>query len=294
MFKSDFENYISYKDPVYINPEYGRNISCREGCYEYDWLPADTEKLFIENFKKDPKNESLLYYAQNPIKYKLNKQYFRTYDDFDVNEPGNVFLGCSHTFGIGNHLENTWSYLVNEQIDGKFYNMGIPGASIQNVFSAFAYYVEKLTINNVFIFLPHPYRFVEYHDSIPYTYNLSEIVSKSFLSTHSRRTVDNYISPEYTYLIFYAFLNALENLCKKNNIPCFFLGTIPTTTFGAEGGIKARDLSHFSINLNKILASTMLKMYEKDIQLDSNKYKLWRHSTAEAPFINPLEEIKTI
>ena len=37
------------------------------------WFPMDSEELFNNNLKKEPKNKSLLYYLDNPITYKLNE-----------------------------------------------------------------------------------------------------------------------------------------------------------------------------------------------------------------------------
>ena len=40
------------------------------------------------------------------IEYKLNNEGFRTPDDFNSMDEGNIFLGCSHTFGVGLPIEN--------------------------------------------------------------------------------------------------------------------------------------------------------------------------------------------
>ena len=35
------------------------------------WLPADSEKTFLERLKKDPNNPSLQHYIKHPIEYKM-------------------------------------------------------------------------------------------------------------------------------------------------------------------------------------------------------------------------------
>ena len=79
----------------------------------WDWLSPDRLDLFEKNYNQY-NNESLIYYKENPIKYRLNNYGFRSHDDFDDINEGNIFLGCSHTLGVGHHLENTWAYKLNE------------------------------------------------------------------------------------------------------------------------------------------------------------------------------------
>ena len=95
---------------------------------EYGFIETDSEVVWNEILRKkynNFNNFSIKYYIENPIKYKLNNFGFRTPDDFNSEDEGNVFLGCSHTFGIGHHLENVWSYKLNQIIGGKFWNLGI-------------------------------------------------------------------------------------------------------------------------------------------------------------------------
>ena len=65
-----------------------------------NWIPNDTKEEFERNLKKYP-NSKLEYYERYLIEYKLNNHGFRTYDDFYDGDTGTVYLGCSHTFGIG-------------------------------------------------------------------------------------------------------------------------------------------------------------------------------------------------
>ena len=81
----------------------------------------DTKKLWRDNQRSFPNDKTTQYYLKNPIEYQFNNYGFRTPDDFNNIDYGNVFLGCSHTIGIGHHLENTWSFKVNQTIGGKFW-----------------------------------------------------------------------------------------------------------------------------------------------------------------------------
>lgn len=129
------------------------------------WTKSDNERRFKENLRNFPDDENLLYYRDNPIQYKLNNYGFRTDIDFKKGTEGNVFLGCSHTFGSGHHIENVWSYKVNKEIGGNFLNLGAPGTGIGTSSRLLHYFKDMLKVKNIFLFNFHPYRY-EYFDPI--------------------------------------------------------------------------------------------------------------------------------
>ena len=109
---------ISFKSSIYLHNKILK------------WEGMDDKELFEKNCKKYSDNKSLKYYKENPIEYSFNNYGFRTPDDFnDINE-GNVFLGCSDTMGVGHLLENTWPYKVNKEVGGKFWNLSQGGSGI--------------------------------------------------------------------------------------------------------------------------------------------------------------------
>ena len=105
----------------------------------YDFIPMDTAERFKTNCLENENNLSLYYYKINPIEYKLNNCGFRTNDDFDLENEGNIFLGCSHSFGIGHHLENIWSYKLSKVIGDKFWNLSLPGTGVTSHFRILLY-----------------------------------------------------------------------------------------------------------------------------------------------------------
>ena len=125
----------------------------------WEWCPPDKQELFVENFEKYPNNKSLKYYKENPIEYSFNNYGFRTPDDFNDVDEGNIFLGCSHTMGIGHLLENTWPYKVNKKIGGKFWNLSQAGSGIQTAFRLLYGFKDYLKVKNIFHLALHYPRF---------------------------------------------------------------------------------------------------------------------------------------
>lgn len=264
---------LNYKSPVYNSP----SIKCYPhtlGVFEHDWYPSDTEQKFTQNLKKFPDSRTLNYYLENPIKYILNSDYFRTHSELGSGKSGNVFLGCSHTFGIGLHLEDTWAYKVNQKIGGEFYNLGIPGGSIQNIFINFAHNISRLNIQNVFIYLPHTYRYLYFKkDGTMTPLHLHGLLNGESKDTLSSRSIINYLSTEYSYLIYFAFLNAIENLCNKYKVNCYFFAEVPALHMN-ENWIFARDLLHFPPMFHSFIADCFLNLFDNNIVLDSSKISL--------------------
>jgi hypothetical protein len=94
----------------------------------------DMEELYRSNLQ-DPKRASRLRRAgwtDSNIQYRFNRQGFRSNDEFNLTDPapGNMFLGCSYTVGIGLNVEDTWAYKINQQLGGTFYNLSLGGAGL--------------------------------------------------------------------------------------------------------------------------------------------------------------------
>jgi hypothetical protein len=100
----------------------------------YEYIPTDSKEFWDRHIISELDKPSIQYYELNPIEYKLNNAGFRTPDDFNSYDEGDVYLGCSHTFGIGHHLENVWSYKLSKILGRKFWNLGIGGTGTDTHF----------------------------------------------------------------------------------------------------------------------------------------------------------------
>ena len=235
--------------------ESGYSSPDKDSYYEklvYDWWPMDTETLFLSNLKKYPNDESLLYYLNNPIQYKVNQYGFRTDSPFKLDNVGNVFLGCSHTFGIGHHLENTWSYKLNQKIGGDFFNMASPGNSVQMSYRILEYWYDKLEIKNIFHFQPLYHRYLFYND-VNTTHNLDNIINVNTdnLGEFEFGDLTCPLLSDYNLKVEYrVYTNAINSIA--NSIGANYYVYIPSThNFLPEENlddVKARDLAHLTVN----------------------------------------------
>jgi len=145
-----------------------------------DWASTDSDELFkiaLNNgvdginsklSNRIPKarfNETVKYYLDNPISYELNPYKFRS-DEFSTELSGNVFLGCSDTFGVGHLLEHSWPYILTKLRfpNYKIYNLGAPGSGSDTHFRLLNVLKDKMKIKNIFHWLPIRSRFEIYLD----------------------------------------------------------------------------------------------------------------------------------
>lgn len=230
------------------------------------WLPSDTEELFKKNLKTN--KDILQPYVDNPITYDINKYGFRTNDTFNKKEYGNIFLGCSHTFGTGHHLKNTWSYKLNEYVGGKFYNLSQPGHGVETDYRMIYSYKDSLKIKNVFHFLGFYHRYEIFEDNIFKGISLSN----EFDIKKYKCLVETYSSYEKLLISQLAHTNAIQNICNELNVNYHLITyyeIFNDELFNINDSSKnvARDLMHFSIDIHDNIYKSFKDLYNSNIKI---------------------------
>jgi hypothetical protein len=233
----------------------------------YGWIPMDTKELFDENLKKYPGNNSLKYYLENPIEYKLNNYGFRTPDDFNSEDRGNLFLGCSHTFGIGHHLENTWAYKVNQHVGGKFWNVGIGGSGVMTHYRILSQLYKKLKIKNIFHYAPTYCRYEFIIDNNPESFSVMDmddlgnvIIDGSHLNLGDL-TERSLINEDQLQMTYNTHINAIRWLSHQIGCDYFLVNIV--NFYDDMKTLRARDLTHYSVGIEDELSKFFIAMYNE-------------------------------
>ncbi len=90
--------------------------------------PEDSKESYLDNLKNQPDD---WYYRHNPVSYTYNEFGHRSksIDDIDLDNYI-LFTGCSLTVGTGLALEDTYSYLVADELNIDYYNLALGGSGI--------------------------------------------------------------------------------------------------------------------------------------------------------------------
>lgn len=132
-----------------------------------NWLPSDT----IVNYTPVLKNGQKNLFGPRDITYQFNEHGFRC-DSFDLpSELPIVYLGCSHTEGIGLPIESTWAYLLTEKIRQHtnkqipFWSLAQGGRGMDNQIDLLYEFVCQRPVKYIFCFFPSSGRREFYYNS---------------------------------------------------------------------------------------------------------------------------------
>jgi hypothetical protein len=122
------------------------------------WCAPDT----YENFIKNPFQN----YTEHSIIYNFNSQGFRT-QEFELNshKKNILFLGCSHTLGVGLRDSEVWVHKVSQLFDRSeynCYNLGIGGSGADTVARLLTNSIDYIHPSIVFILWPTMLRIDQY------------------------------------------------------------------------------------------------------------------------------------
>jgi hypothetical protein len=188
-------------------------------------------------------------WIDRPITYKFNSHGFRA-DEFDSPRSNVVFLGCSHTLGVGLPVESTWPYIVSAKLKLKNYNLSVGGSSNDTAFRL-AYYLIKQLQPTLVIFLSTERTRSELHIDKDQRYDLSAwpigfpIIDNFTKSWHSNDTNSNMNYLKNTL--------AIKQLCSEHSIKY-----VQEEILSIHAVDKARDLQHYGEKTNRGIASMFL------------------------------------
>jgi len=88
------------------------------------FIGGDSEKQFIQAIEEMPID---WYYNNTEILYDYNNLGHRCKNFEDLDQDNYIlFIGCSHTMGVGLELEKTYPYLLSEKLKMDYYNLAVP------------------------------------------------------------------------------------------------------------------------------------------------------------------------
>jgi hypothetical protein len=182
-----------------------------------------------KNLEKD--RDRFIYYGwlneDGSIKwpeYILNQYGMRT--SLSYKNGTSIALGCSDTFGLGNHEKDVWVTKLSEEINKPIINLGVCGAGLDTCYRLLKSYLEDYTPEMVFLLIPSPSRYEILYRSVEHGLKHINILPNSdWLNGEDKQIWETFnktlFIEENMYLNFHKNLDAIRYLCMSKNIPLY-------------------------------------------------------------------------
>jgi hypothetical protein len=236
--------------------------------YSVPWIPMDTEENFNQLVRKGFPNK----FDADSFNYELGKHGFRCddFDTIDFTKQSIVYLGCSHTFGIGSSEEDIWCSILHKLLqehhntEFNYINLGVGGGCIDD-YLRFMPYMKKFNPHTIISCTPPMHRML-----LPYDEDVNGYDTYKGFWTEKNRNTNSYhellkYNNEYFIYKYDMILQVVKSITDAMNIE-FYEGNIRDTFFDLEEikiqyGDKAhnRDGVHFSREIHEILATSYFK-----------------------------------
>lgn len=193
-----------------------------------------------------------------------------------INHKCLVVAGCSNTFGTGLNIEQTWGYKLAKKLNLPLVNLGIPGASSDQVYRVLKTFLPSLNPQLVACLMPdasrHEFFFRKWLDSKgnveektkPKSANIDTFnVKKSaphlnHIKYAQEYMVENCITIEYQLANYNRNIDAIKGIYSNS----FFLSSTECMSKNIKGS-RARDLQHFGEPWHDIIAEDFFKLVTK-------------------------------
>jgi hypothetical protein len=220
-----------------------------------DWFQTDSEELYQTNQINRPDDLEKFGWSNSQFNYQFNSAGFRS-DEFDADAPGVVFLGCSHTVGVGLPAQETFARVVAAELNLRCYNLGVAGSANDTAFRLANYYIPRLNTKAVVFLSSDRTRFElftqnrERHILSPTNHAREFLEVKDQVKGFYRYWVANQTNLDLHYE---KNRLAIAHLCATNNIKFYHKEFLQFPCID-----KARDLAHYGIISNFQIAKKIL------------------------------------
>jgi len=210
----------------------------------------DTEERYLKNLKSNRRSLEHNGWIDKEIIYQFNSSAFRC-EEF-TNDPSILFLGCSHTVGIGMPIEQTWPTIVASKLNLKCYNLGQGGGSADAAYRLGSHWIPRILPKIVVFLIPDIHRL--------------EVVRENNIEFLTPMTPTSQYAGFYNKWVYFesnGWLNSQKNTLAlehiSNRYDCKFV-SLHADRVCINGVDLARDLAHLGVQSNVNLADMFLNL----------------------------------
>ncbi len=223
----------------------------------YYFLNEDSEENWNVNKTKYADICQKNYYSNTAIVYHVNRLGHRNKLNPDPVNEYNLYLGCSHTFGIGLPAGATWHSHVHEHFDNANYNAGVARGSIGACYrQLIGLHAFGMRIKRVFMLVPNFQRL--------------EIFEKkwkpvAWWTDHHKAVKKALLNQNLFLLEQQKSLDAIKGFCLTNNIEHVIVDTNDSDIDKIlTKDTTARDFIHSGPEAHFTLSKVFYEKYTRD------------------------------
>ena len=230
----------------------------------FNWYSVDNEERFLANKSKLKKHGWVQKDGSPlPIKYHINRDGFRHDGSHkDYMSGGVMYIGDSDIFGVGNSLEDTFTYLAhyNSNLKDKpYYNFGLPSMGIETYYRTIEKWIPRINPYALFLFLPWEESRCEIWNPFKQEYSYIHLNTERKKGKRPTEELMRYFDKEPSHTRLNKNLAAIEWICHTNNTHFLYVDSLPH-----DEHHSARDLLHHGPDWHNV-ASTELVEYINDV-----------------------------
>lgn len=235
---------------------------------EVTWIQEDSEEMYKAAHRRKKIRNQLIHHgwATPTFTYKFNEYGFRTQSFKPELENKNImFLGCSHTSGVGLPIEDAFPSVVAKKLNIEHYNLGSGGASLDTCFRYAYCWIQKLKPKVLVVAKPYHQRFELNFDPNP-VYRFTRVLPESvppplrgFYRTWTASDLNSHFQCLKNML-------AIEHICRLNGVQLIQFDISKTIRDIDDKKLASnlgRDLAHCGKDYHEIIAERTLKLIDK-------------------------------
>lgn len=252
--------------------------------YKGKWLGTDNPTNWEKNKQNHQGSSDFVYWENNPITYEFNNHQFRTPDDFNTEDEGIIFLGCSHTSGIGLHWNQTWVHHICKRYKRKAWNLAIGGMGIQTCYRNLVIWTQKerrLKAKKVLLLIPHFERWELASYVRNKKHNYTPVTVQTLETFLGKNTTPYNVMTELLFSETTSFwnmrsqLDAIRVICMELGMDLHVVTTLPIL-YQQGNNLPvpncARDFAHCSPAQQQQIAEKFVYLIDNNIQYHPNTH----------------------
>ena len=219
-----------------------------------------------------------------PLIYYMDKHGFRKFHNSE--KESIVVLGCSDTFGVGLHVDQTWAFKLGLLVGKPVWNLGIPGAAQELNYESLLRKLPEMNVTDVFWLIPDPARvnLIRYskeegnYQRVQVGANRIPVeLNKSKDYTNQDYFEDLRVSETKRFVDTQRNIDAVSNLCKRYSVRLhkvmnpFYIDHKIINTYCLDDDDylkvtnweKAYDQSHLGIPFHDSVSQYFFRKYQK-------------------------------